>query len=83
MTPGANSFQIEPYQQGGDDTAMDGVLIRCESFDGHFGGDVGSGESNWGTWVGMTRCDNQAGLHHFITGFQLQVEEYQVFSVFA
>ena len=59
-------------------TALDGVLIRCESFTGKFGGDVGSGESNWGTWTGLTRCDNQAGLHHFITGFQLQVEEYQV-----
>ena len=70
--------QIEEYQQGLDDTALDGVLLRCEGFEGRFGGDVGSGESNWGKWVGLTSCDNQADLHHFITGFQLQVEDYQV-----
>lgn len=72
------SLQIEDYQQGGDDTALDAVLLRCEGLEGTFGGDIGSGESNWGKWLGLTNCDNQAGLHHFIVGFQLQVEEYQV-----
>ena len=72
-------LQIEGYQHSGDDTALDAILLRCEGLEGRYGGDIESGEANWGGWVGITRCGSQNGVQDFIVGFQLQVEGSQVY----
>ena len=72
--------QIEPYQVGGDDTALNGIMLTCEALeDGRFGGNIVSNEGPWGTWdTGPVMCDQTQGTRHFLTSFTLQVEPSQV-----
>ena len=51
----------------------------CETLNGtHYAGYVESGEGQWGSWVGETRCENRPGNRQFLTAFSLQVESNQV-----
>ena len=70
---------MEGNQHGGDDTELNSVLLRCSGLeDGLFGGDIESGEGPWGSWTGVSKCDNNRTHQHFITAFELQVEGDQV-----
>lgn len=73
-------IQIESWQHESDDTALNGIRLECASKEGGFGGTIHSGEGAWGSWIqeDVKTCDSRNGVPHFLTGFALAVEEYQV-----
>ena len=75
------SIQIEGQLFSGDDTALNGVKLRCGDVKGHLVSDIESAEGDWGLWTEVISCNNHTGQnmsHDFIVAFQLQVERDQV-----
>lgn len=73
------TLQIESYQQGLDDTALNAILLKCETLDGpHYAGYIESGEGQWGSWIGEKQCQNVNQTRLFLNAVSLQVEPNQV-----
>ncbi|XP_060553548.1 vitelline membrane outer layer protein 1-like [Ruditapes philippinarum] len=73
------NMKIEKPQGAGDDTGLNALVLRCATKEGLFAGTVHSGEGPWGDWVAQDPkyCDSNQGLHHFMTGFSMYVEQDQ------
>ncbi|XP_071166121.1 vitelline membrane outer layer protein 1-like [Mytilus edulis] len=72
------NLKIESYQQGLDDTALNAILLKCETLDGpHYAGYIESGEGQWGSWIGEKQCQNVNQTRLFLNAFSLQVEPNQ------
>ena len=81
---GDKSFQIEDDQFTGDDTALNGVRLRCGDKHGnYYSQTVESGEGGWGhwhdsKWISCDTYPNQTRMFDYMVAFQLQVEADQV-----
>ncbi|KAL3881967.1 hypothetical protein ACJMK2_028349 [Sinanodonta woodiana] len=71
------SMKIEWDQNGGDDTSLNSIKLRCIFEDGSFAGEVASGQGPWGTWHSLHICPSIPGELNLLTSFVLKVEPDQ------
>ncbi|XP_045193286.2 vitelline membrane outer layer protein 1-like [Mercenaria mercenaria] len=71
-------MKIEEWIKG-DDTALNGIKLICQSPFGHTSrrGVATSSVGPWGGWVGEALCDNRNDKQQFLTSFNLQSEQKQ------
>uniref|UniRef100_A0A8C5M6X5 Vitelline membrane outer layer protein 1 homolog n=1 Tax=Leptobrachium leishanense TaxID=445787 RepID=A0A8C5M6X5_9ANUR len=67
-------YQVEQIQLLGDDTALNGISLRCASvLPPNEETSINSTVGQWGTWGKVLQCKRG-----FLSGFALRVEEHQV-----
>ncbi|KAL4227897.1 Vitelline membrane outer layer protein 1 [Mactra antiquata] len=72
-------MKIEPKQNGGDDTSLNGIKIICKNKHSNFMGEVDSKVGPWGSWGASVFCreKSDSGSSDYLTTFSLQVEGKQ------
>ncbi|XP_075061816.1 vitelline membrane outer layer protein 1-like [Mixophyes fleayi] len=65
------SLKVEPYQENGDDTALNGVRLHCVN-ENNYTATVQSVTGLWGNWGQIHLCNNGC-----IEAYQLKVESSQ------
>ncbi len=66
------SLKIEASQGGGDDTALNGIQLRCGAPTNVASATISSGVGGWGSWTNWIQCDNG-----FINRATLRIEPSQ------
>ncbi|KAL4217960.1 Vitelline membrane outer layer protein 1 [Mactra antiquata] len=74
-----HTFQIEPNQFFGDDTALNAIRLLCSDKQGHrnITHQISSVQGPYGSWSKEEVCLQSYDVSSFLTAFQLQVEPPQ------